>query len=80
MTFAVVTRCDISAVLVAPLILASLPGSSSLFGLESSTLQEGLDPAEYFRLKSQQENKKKKRRRRRRPSYPGMYVNTKKQH
>ena len=72
MTFAI-TRCDISATLVAPLLLASLVGSSGLFGLEPATLQEGLDPAEYFHLKSQQGGNKKKKRRRR-PYSAGMSI------
>ena len=51
MSFSIGIRFDISLLILQPLLQVSIVSSSGLLGLAPSALQDGLDPAEYFRLK-----------------------------
>ena len=51
MSFSIGIRFDISLLILQPLLQVSIVSSSGLLGLAPSVLQDGLDPAEYFRLK-----------------------------
>jgi hypothetical protein len=51
MSFSIGIRFDISLLILPPLLQVSIVGSTGLLGLAPSALQDGLDPAEYFRLK-----------------------------
>ena len=56
MSLSIGIRFDISLLILPPLLQVSIVSSTGLLGLA----QDGLDPAEYFRLKRQQGNKKQK--------------------
>merc|ERR1712008_605049 len=64
MSFSIGIRFGIPLLVLSSLLQVSILSSSGLLGLAPSALQDGLDPAQYFRLKGQQGNKKQKRRRR----------------
>ena len=51
MSFSIGIRFDISLLILSPLLQVSIVSSTGLLGLAPSALQDGLDPAEYFRLK-----------------------------
>ena len=51
MSFSIGIRFDISLLILPPLLQVSIVSSTGLLGLAPSALQDGLDPAEYFRLK-----------------------------